>query len=127
MPGWNEAGEPESSRRGAAGGVPTKASKALRRVDIPLRGRRKMRRMWGGERVDDGVPEDWGGDMGLEGAVPEQDLVAGGTRKARGSWGLYRTSAYKALRQELGARCHGCMGEHSFGGKRSWEKEQGWR
>lgn len=44
MPGWSEAGEQESSRR-----VPTKASEALRRVDIPLRGRRKMRRM-GGEK-----------------------------------------------------------------------------
>lgn len=51
-----------------------------------------------GRRVDDGVPEDWGGDTGLEGAVPEQDLVAGGTRKAEGSWGIYRTSAHKALR-----------------------------
>lgn len=39
----------ESSRRRAAGGVPTKASKALRRVDIPLKGRRKMRRMYRGE------------------------------------------------------------------------------
>lgn len=38
-----EAGGLESWR--AAGRVPTKASRALRRADIPLRGRRKMRRM----------------------------------------------------------------------------------
>lgn len=47
----------------AAGRVPTKASRALRRVDIPLRGRRRMRRM---EVEEEGWESPGGGARGRE-------------------------------------------------------------